>query len=161
MDYRDAESGLWLKLRVSQTVKGDKVLSILLPALMCINSYTLYLINSIRMDFEVLLYCLDPLCQWYSRRIGRTDSIMYNVHNFQHQSTSIIFFIVMLSLFYGTLSPSSVWSLNIGACRLAETRMCAQTKTNLWENTFDSYCPTFSHRGCSLPSFSPLQSSPY
>lgn len=28
---------------------------------------------------------------------------------------------------------------------LAETPMCAQAKTNLWENTFDYYCPTFSH----------------
>lgn len=44
LGLHDADSGLWLKLRVSFTEKdfqGDKLQSILLPALMCINSYML------------------------------------------------------------------------------------------------------------------------
>lgn len=50
-----------------------------------------------------------------------------------------------------------VVSLYTKTCILPETCRRAQTKANLWENTFDSYCPTFSHHlpSPSVPSLSP------
>lgn len=54
------------------------------------------------------------------------------------------------------LSCPSVLHCVVKNMHASRKHTCAQTKTNLWENTVDSYCPTFSHHlvSPSVPSLS-------
>lgn len=114
-------------------------------------SIRVYERRKIRKGFEVLLYC--TLLSSLSHSCGFTEEniVMYRAYNVLHQRAqehvSLKAYNILISSLCFVLSPSSLWfpSLSTYKKNLAETPMCAEAKTNLWENTFDCYCPTFSH----------------
>lgn len=101
---------------------------------------------------KALKYCyivLYLLCHIHvdllKKILLRTEHMMCYIKELRNMSA----YNILISSLCFVLSPSSLWSLSLSTHMhkqtLAETPMCAQAKTNLWENTFDYYCPTFSH----------------